>query len=157
MENVQETPGSMDSQNFTTIKRGLEMTNKMIKNYDKLNTAAGGVQELVGLMDSVSSIPDAIKSNGNYVNATNDVKAVDFQAIQMGKAIKYVDGSNIDMTSQTRNDVVNYVFDGTLPNPAAGLIPNSLIISNGTQIMKTNNIPVQPLNEQLKANKKVLP
>lgn len=52
-------------------------------------------------MDSVSSIPDAIKSNGNYVNATNDVKAVDFQATQMGKAIKYVDGSNIDMTSQT--------------------------------------------------------
>lgn len=75
----------------------------------------------------------------------------------MEKAIKYVDGSGIDMTSQTRNDVVNYVFDGTLPNPAAGLMPNSLIISNGTQIMKTNNIPIQPLNEQLNANKKVLP
>lgn len=88
MENVQETPGSMDSQKFTTIKRGLEMTDKMIKNYDKLNTAAGGAQELVGLMDSVSSILDAIKSNGNYVNATNDVKAVDFQATQMRKAIK---------------------------------------------------------------------
>ncbi|WP_306841758.1 hypothetical protein [Chryseobacterium lathyri] len=37
---VQETPESMDSQKFTTTKRGLEMTNKMIKNYDKLNTAA---------------------------------------------------------------------------------------------------------------------
>ncbi|MGE8431839.1 hypothetical protein [Chryseobacterium joostei] len=73
----------------------------------------------------------------------------------MEKAIKYVDGSGIDMTSQTRNDVVNYVFDGTLPNPTAVLMPNSLIISNGTQIMKTNNITIQPLNEQLNANKKV--
>ncbi len=157
MENVQETPGSMDSQKFTTTKRGLEMTNKMIKNYDKLNTAAGGAQELVGLLDLASNIPDAIKSNGNYINATNDVKAVDFQATQMGKAIKYVDGSGIDMTSQTRNDVVNYVFDGTLPNPTAGLMPNSLIIQNGTQIMKANNVPIQPLNKQLNAKKKVLP
>ncbi|AYZ35854.1 hypothetical protein EGY07_09855 [Chryseobacterium indologenes] len=157
MENVTEMPSNLEAQKFTTTKRGLEMTNKLIKNYDKLNTVAGGAQELVGLLDLASNIPDAIKSNGNYINATNDVKAVDFQATQMGKAIKYVDGSGIDMTSQTRNDVVNYVFDGTLPNPTAGLMPNSLIIQNGTQIMKANNVPIQPLNKQLNAKKKVLP
>jgi hypothetical protein len=81
MENVQETPESMDSQKFTTTKRGLEMTNKMIKNYDKLNTAGGGgAQELVGLMDLASNIPDAIKSTKAYTQAAKDVKAIDFQA-----------------------------------------------------------------------------
>ncbi|GAE66932.1 hypothetical protein H3Z85_18535 [Chryseobacterium indologenes] len=61
------------------------------------------------------------------------------------------------MTPQTRNDVINYVFDGTLPNPGAGMMPNSLIIQNGTQILRNNNLPIQPLDEQLSANKKVLP
>lgn len=101
--------------------------------------------------------PDAVKSTKAYVQAVNDVKAVDFQGSQMDIAIKYVDSSGIKMNQQTRNDVINFVFDGTLPNPGAGLMPNSLIIQNGTQIMKTNNIPFQPLNEQLKVNKKVLP
>ncbi|WP_228440906.1 hypothetical protein [Chryseobacterium phosphatilyticum] len=157
MENLQETPESMDRQKFTTTKRGLEMTNKMIKNYDKLNIAAGGAQELVGLLDLAVNVPDAVKSTKVYVQAVNDVKTVDFQGSQMDKAIKYVDGSGIKMNQQTRNDVINYIFDGTLPNPRAGLMPNSLIIQNGSQIMKTNNIPIQPVNQQLNINKKVLP
>lgn len=157
MENVQETPESMDSQKFTTTKRGLEMTNKIIKNYDKLNTAAGGTQELVGLIDLASNIPDAAKSIGNYVQASKDVKETEGQAKTMGLAIKYVDRSGIKMTQQTRNNVVNYVFDGTLPNPGAGLMPNSLIIQNGAQVMKTNGVPIQPIDQQLNTNKKILP
>ncbi|CAM3049564.1 hypothetical protein DRF59_16315 [Chryseobacterium flavum] len=157
MENVQETPESMDSQKFTTTKRGLEMTNKMIKNYDKLNTAAGGAQELVGLLDLASNIPDAIKSTKAYTQAAKDVKAIDFQATQMDLAIDLVNSSGIDMTTQTRNDVINYVFDGAVPNPGAGLMPNSLIIQNGTQILRNNKLPIQPLDEQINTNKKVLP
>lgn len=75
----------------------------------------------------------------------------------MDDAINYVDSSGIKMNQQTRNDVINFVFDGTLPYPGAGLMPNSLIIQNGTQILRNNNLPVQPLNEQLNTNKKVLP
>ena len=157
MENVQETPESMDSQKFTTTKRGLEMTNKMIKNYDKLNTAAGGAQELVGLMDLASNIPDAIKSTGAYVQASKDITAIDGQAKTMDRAIDLVNSSGIDMTTQTRNDVINYVFDGTVPNPGAGLMPNSLIIQNGTQILRNNKLPIQPLDEQINTKKSVLP
>ncbi|QRA42056.1 DUF6443 domain-containing protein [Chryseobacterium cucumeris] len=157
MENVQETPESMDSQKFTTTKRGLEMTNKMIKNYDKLNTAAGGAQELVGLMDLASNIPDAIKSTKAYTQAAKDVKLINSQAKTMDRVIDLVNESGIEMNQQTKNDVINFVFDGTLPNPGAGLMPNSLIIQNGTQILRNNNLPVQPLNQQLNTNKKVLP
>ncbi|WP_318173664.1 RHS repeat-associated core domain-containing protein [Chryseobacterium sp. PET-29] len=157
MENVTEMPSNLEAQKFTTTKRGLEMTNKLIKNYDKLNTAAGGAQELVGLLDLAANVPDAIKSTKAYVQAAKDVKAIDFQATQMDLAIDLVNSSGIDMTTQTRNDVINFVFDGTVPNPGAGLMPNSLIISKGTQILKNNNLPVQPLDEQINTNKKVLP
>ncbi|MCU7615500.1 hypothetical protein N0B16_13765, partial [Chryseobacterium sp. GMJ5] len=157
MENVQETPESMDSQKFTTTKRGLEMTNKMIKNYDKLNAAAGGAQELLALIDLGVNISDTFKSNKNYVNATNDVQLINSQAKTMDRAIEFVDSSGIKMTTQTRNDVINYVFDGTVPNPGAGLMPNSLIISNGTKILRNNKLPIRPLNEQINANKKILP
>jgi hypothetical protein len=75
----------------------------------------------------------------------------------MALAIDLVNSSGINMTSQTRNDVVNYVFDGTVPNPGAGLMPNSLIIQNGTQILRNNKLPIQPLDEQINTNKSVLP
>lgn len=155
MENVQEMPGNLgESQKFTTTKRGLEMTNKMIKNYDKLNVAAGGAQELIALLNMGAHIPDAIKNTGDYVQAAKDVKAIDGQAMRMDDAINYVDSSGINMTTQTRNDVVNFVFDGTLP-PGTDT-QNGLIIQNGLQILRNNNLPINPSPEQEKANKKRL-
>ncbi|WP_165569134.1 hypothetical protein [Chryseobacterium piperi] len=104
-----------------------------------------------------ASIPDAIKSTSDYVQASNDVKTIENQAGFMGQAINYVDQSGIDMNQQTRNDVINFVFDGTLPNADAGLMPNSLIIQNGTQILRNNNLPVQPLDEQLTTKSRNIP
>lgn len=74
----------------------------------------------------------------------------------MNQAIQYVDGSGIEMTKQMRNDVINYVNDGTLPDPGAGLMPNSLIIQNGNQIMKANGIQIQPLDQQLQTENKTI-
>ncbi|PTT36127.1 hypothetical protein DBR28_11420 [Chryseobacterium sp. HMWF028] len=157
MQDTSDEISNKDRQSFTTTKRGSEMWNKWQKITDKAMTANDGVREIVGLVDLASNIPDAVKSTKAYTQAAKDVNAITDQAITMDQAINKVDSSGIKMTPQTRNDVVNYVFDGTLPNPGAGLMPNSLIISNGTQIMKTNGIPIQPLNEQLNVNKKVLP
>ncbi|MCT3759796.1 hypothetical protein HZQ19_13300 [Elizabethkingia anophelis] len=73
----------------------------------------------------------------------------------MDQAIQLVDGSEINMTQQVRNDVVNYIFDGSLPNPSAGLMPNSLITQHGVEIMKSNGIQIQSIDEQLNKNKKL--
>jgi len=135
-------------------------TNIWTKIYDKGIDNAGklssGIKELYKLGDLTVNIPDAMKSLKEYPQAINDVNAVKSQAMTMDQAIKYVDGSGIEMTQQTRNDVVNYVNDGTLPNPGAGLMPNSLIIQNGDQIMKDNGIQIQPLDQQLQTENKKL-
>ncbi|MDN4014000.1 RHS repeat-associated core domain-containing protein [Chryseobacterium gambrini] len=159
MENVKEMPESADSQKFKTYRRNKErvITNPRIKFYDKLSAGLGGAQELLGLLDLAANVPDAIKSTKAYVQASKDVKLINSQAKTMDRAIDLVNESGIEMNQQTRNDVINFVFDGTVPNPGAGLMPNSLIIQNGTQILRNNNLPVQPLNEQLNTNKKVLP
>ena len=154
---MQDIPGSTSGQTFKTTRRGLEMTNNTIKDFKKGSNLADGLKELINLVNLAANIPDAMKSLTEYPQAVNDVKAVDFQATQMDQAIKAVDGSGINMTPQVRNDVVNYVNDGTLPNPGAGLMPNSLIIQNGTQIMKANGIQIQPLDQQLQTGNKTLP
>ena len=59
------------------------------------------------------------------------------------------------MNQQTRNDVVNFVVDGTLP-PGTDT-QNGLIIQNGTAILNSNGLPVRPTPEQEKANNKILP
>ncbi|WP_051882312.1 RHS repeat-associated core domain-containing protein [Chryseobacterium soli] len=157
LQNMKDYPGHSDRQRPTTTKTGAEMWNLKQVAADKTVAADLGVREIAALIKLGANIPDAIKSSENYVNATNDVKLINSQAKTMDRAIQFVDQSGIDMTSQTRNDVVNYVFDGTLPNPGAGLMPNSLIIQNGTQILRDNRLPIQPLDEQLNTNKKVSP
>lgn len=149
MQNTTDKISNKVRQSFKTTKTGSEMWN--IKQYraDFRMKASSGIKEIVKLAKLGASIPDAIKSTSDYVQAVNDVTTVKSQAVTMDQAIKYVDGSGIDMNQQTRNDVVNYIFDGTLPNPDAGLMPNSLIIQNGAEIMRTNGIPIQPLDEQL--------
>uniref|UniRef100_UPI0025D864FA hypothetical protein n=2 Tax=uncultured Chryseobacterium sp. TaxID=259322 RepID=UPI0025D864FA len=156
MEGVKDMPENSENQKFSTTKRGLEMTSKLIKNYNKLNNVASGAQELYKLGDLAASIPDAIKSMDNYIQASKDVLATETQAKTMDQAIKYVDSSS-DVDKQIRNDVINYIFDGTLPTPEAGMMPNSLIISKGIEIMNANKIPIQSLDDQLNTNKKVLP
>ena len=69
------------------------------------------------------------------------------QAGAMGDAINYVDSSGINMSTQTRNDVVNYVFDGTLP--ADTTIQTELIIQNGTSVLNSNNLPIRPTPGQV--------
>ena len=106
--------------------------------------------------DLAASIPDAIKSMDNYIQASKDALATETQAKTMDQAIKYVDSSS-DVDKQIRNDVINYIFDGTLPTPEAGMMSNSLIISKGIEIVNANKITVQSLDDQLNTNKKVLP
>lgn len=135
-------------------------TNIWTKTYDKgLDNASklsSGVKELYKLGDLAVNIPDAMKSLKEYPQAVDDVNAVKSQAMTMDQAIKYVDGSGIEMTEQTRNDVINYVNDGTLPDPSAGLMPNSLIIQNGNQIMKSNGIQIQALDQKLQIGNKTI-
>lgn len=149
LQNMKDYPGHSDRQRPTTTKTGAEMWNLKQLAADKMVATDLGVREITALIQLGANIPDAIKSTSDYVKAVNDITAVKSQAVTMDRAIKYVDGSGIEMNQQTRNDVVNYVFDGTLPNPDAGLMPNSLIIQNGAEIMRTNGIPIQPLDEQL--------
>ncbi len=157
MQNTRDKISTKVRQSFKTTKTGAEMWN--IKQYraDQASAASSGIKEIVKLAKLGANIPDAIKSTSDYVQAVNDVTAVKSQALTMDQAIKYVDGSGIEMNQQTRNDVVNYVFDGTLPNPDAGLMPNSLIIQNGAEIMRTNGIPIQPLDEQLTTKSRNIP
>ena len=158
LQNMKDYPVHSDRQRPTTTKTGAEMWNLKQLAVDKMAAADLGVREITALIQLGANIPDAIKSSGNYVQASKDVNAITDQAITMDQAINKVDSSGISMDQQTRNDTVNYIFDGTLPNPGAGLMPNSLIIQNGTQIMKANGIPIQPLDEQLRTNNnKVLP
>ncbi|MCQ4142678.1 RHS repeat domain-containing protein [Chryseobacterium sp. EO14] len=146
-----------DRQRPTTTKTGAEMWNLKQVAADRAVAADKGVREIVALIYLGANIPDAIKSTEAYTQASKDVQLVNSQAKTMDIAIDLVNESGIEMNQQTRNDVINFVFDGTVPNPGAGLMPNSLIIQNGTQILRNNNLPVQPLNEQLNTNKKVLP
>ncbi|OCA69168.1 hypothetical protein BBI01_18370 [Chryseobacterium artocarpi] len=157
MQNTRDKISTKVRQSFKTTKTGAEMWN--IKQYraDQASAANSGIKELVKLGKLAASIPDAIKSTNDYVQATKDVKAIESQAMRMDDAINYVDQSGINMNPQTRNDVINYIFDGTLPNPDAGLMPNSLIIQNGTEIMRTNGIPIQPLDEQLTTKSRKIP
>ncbi|WP_345988321.1 DUF6443 domain-containing protein [Chryseobacterium sp. Chry.R1] len=157
MQNTRDKISNKVRQSFKTTKTGSEMWN--IKQYraDQAISASSGVKEIVKLVKLGASVPDAIKSTNDYVQATKDVKAIEGQAMRMNDAINYVDQSGINMSSQTRNDVINYIFDGTLPDPDAGLMPNSLIIQNGTEIMRSNGIPIQPLDEQLTAKNRNIP
>lgn len=113
-------------------------TNIWTKTYDKGLDKAGklysGIKELYKLGDMAANIPDAIKSTSNYTQATKDVNSVLDQAGVMGDTINYVDSSGMKMGPQLRNDVVNYVFDGTLP--AGTDTQNGLIIQNGTSVFK---------------------
>ncbi len=149
MQNTRDKISTKVRQSFKTTKTGAEMWN--IKQYraDQASAASSGIKEIVKLAKLGINIPDAVKSTNDYVQASNDVKAIESQAGFMGQAINYVDGSGIEMNQQTRNDVINFVFDGTLPNPDVGLMPNSLVIQNGTKILRDNDLPIQPLDEQL--------
>ena len=117
------------------------------KGADKMSKISGGVKELVKNAKMAMDIPEAIKSTDNYVQATKDIKSIDFQATQMDLAIDYVNSSGINMSTQTRNDVTNYVFDGTLP--AGTDTQNGLIIQNGTSILNSNNLPIRPTPGQV--------
>ncbi|MBB4808298.1 RHS repeat-associated protein [Chryseobacterium defluvii] len=119
------------------------------KGIDKMSKFSSGVKELVKNGAMLLDIPKAFKSLEENTQASKDIQAINSQAMTMDRAIQYVDQSGIEMNQQTRNDVINYVFDGTLPNPDAGLMPNSLIIQNGTQILRDNKLPIQPLDQQL--------
>lgn len=114
---------------------------------DKAGKISSGVKELVKNAKMAMDIPEAIKSTENYVQATKDVNSVLDQAGVMGDAINYVDSSGIKMGSQLRNDVVNYVFDGTLP--AGTATQNGLIIQNGTSVLNSNNLPIRPTPGQV--------
>ncbi|SDI87442.1 RHS repeat-associated core domain-containing protein [Chryseobacterium taeanense] len=157
MQNTRDKISTKVRQSFKTTKTGAEMWN--IKQYraDQASSASSGIKEIVKLVKLGMSIPDAIKSTNDYVQATKDINAITDQAVNMDKAISLVNSSGIEMNQQTKNDVINYIFDGTLPNPDAGLMPNSLIIQNGTEIMKTNGIPIQSLDEQLTTKSRKIP
>lgn len=114
---------------------------------DKAGKISSGVKELVKNGAMALDIPKAIKSTDDYVQASKDVKSIDFQATQMDYAIDLVNSSGIEMNTQTTNNVINYVFDGTLPPGEA--MQNSAIIQNGTSILNSNNLPVRPTPQQV--------
>jgi len=155
---MQDSPDAIsnkDRQSFTTTKRGSEMWNLKQRSIDRSITGHDGVVELFKQINLLINIPDAIKSTSDYVQASKDVNAINRQAIQMDQAIQYVDSSGIEMNQQMRNDVVNFVIDGTLP-PGTDT-QNGLIIQNGTSILRSNGLPVRETEEQKKANSKILP
>ncbi|MBS1549594.1 MAG: hypothetical protein JSS94_07000 [Bacteroidetes bacterium] len=155
MQDTTDKISNKDRQSFKTTKTNSEMWNLKQVGLDRAVAKAEGVKEITSLINLAINIPNAINSTINYTLAVDDISSIKTQAMTMDQAIQFVDKSSIDMTQQVRNDVVNYIFDGTLPNPEGGLMPNSLIIQNGTQIMKANGIPIQSLDEQLKVNRPI--
>ena len=153
MQNTRDKISTKVRQSFKTTKTGSEMWNLKQQAADNAISASSGVKELVKLGKLAVNIPDAFKSLNEYTQAVKDVQTVQAQAMTMDQAIKYVDGSGIDMNTQTRNNVVNFVFDGTLP-PGTDT-QNGLIIQNGLQILRNNNITVQPSPEQEETNRKI--
>ncbi|MCD1117448.1 RHS repeat domain-containing protein [Chryseobacterium turcicum] len=148
--------GATDSEpKMEGLNRDNLPTNVWYKMYipaaDNARKAVGGLKELIKNAKMALDIPEAIKSTNDYVQATKDVNSVLDQAGIMGDAINYVDSSGIKMGPQTRNDVVNFVFDGTLP-PGTDT-QNGLIIQNGTSILNSNSIPVRPTPEQINQKK----
>ncbi|HFK5546733.1 TPA: RHS repeat domain-containing protein, partial [Elizabethkingia anophelis] len=150
-----DMPSNSDRQRPTTTILGKEMWNLKQRSVDNAVTVLDGVKEVTGLIGLAINIPNVINSTNNYVKAVNDIATIKSQATTMDQAIQLVDGSEINMTQQVRNDVINYIFDGSLPNPNAGLMPNSLIIQHGVEIMKSNGIQIQSIDEQLNKNKKL--
>ncbi|MCT6760706.1 RHS repeat-associated core domain-containing protein [Riemerella anatipestifer] len=155
MQDTTDKISNKERQSFKTTKTGAEMWNLKQVGVDRAIVKTEGVKEIATLINLGLNIPNAIKSTINYTQAVNDINAIKTQALDMDKAIKYVDESGI-VPSYIRNDTVNYIFDGTLPNPEGGIMPNSLIIQYGRQIMNANGIQVQSLNEQLRINNKIL-
>lgn len=155
MQDTTDKISNKERQSFKTTKTGAEMWNLKQVGVDRAIVKTEGVKEIATLINLGLNIPNAIKSTINYTQAVNDINAIKTQSLDMDKAIKYVDESGI-VPSHIRNDTVNYIFDGTLPNPEGGIMPNSLIIQYGRQIMNANGIQVQSLNEQLRINNKIL-
>ncbi|WP_051882852.1 RHS repeat protein [Chryseobacterium formosense] len=118
------------------------------KGIDKVTKGFSGIKEVVKNVKMGLDIPEAIKSTNDYVNAVKDINSIEKQATTMDKAIDLVNSSGINMNTQTRNDVTNFVFDGTLP-PGTDT-QNGLIIQNGTSILNSNNIKIRPTQEQIK-------
>jgi RHS repeat-associated protein len=142
---------SMESAETTSMgEQEVQTTgsNKLAEAKEKLATVADGVKELMNNAFMAMDIPAAIKSVDDHVKAAKDIKSVDFNATQMDLAIDYVNSSKIKMNQQTRNDVINYVYDGHLPNK--GSMQNSGIISIGNKILKVNNAPIRPTAGQVK-------
>ena len=134
------------------MKKKSEMWNLKQVSFDRTMIKVDGINEILGLITLGTNIPNLINSTNKYVQATKDIDSILEQAKIMGNAMNYVDKSGIKMNQEMRNNVVNYIFDGTLPT--SGLMQNSEIIHYGWQIMKNNNIAVQSLNEQTR-NKKI--
>lgn len=152
---MQDTPDKIsgkDRQSFKTMKKKSEMWNLKQVSFDRTMIKVDGINEILGLITLGTNIPNLINSTNKYVQATKDIDSILEQAKIMGNAMNYVDKSGIKMNQEMRNNVVNYIFDGTLPT--SGLMQNSEIIHYGWQIMKNNNIAVQSLNEQTR-NKKI--
>ncbi|WP_426480693.1 DUF6443 domain-containing protein [Chryseobacterium sp. R2ACT005] len=142
------TMESAESESMGEQKVKTTDSNKLAEAKEKLATVADGVKELMNNAFMAMDIPSAIKSTDNYVQAAKDIKSVEFNATQMDLAIDYVNSSKIKMNQQTKNDVINYVYDGTLPNK--GLMQNSSIIQNGNSILRANYAPIRPTAEQVK-------
>lgn len=145
MQDTTDKISNKDRQSFTTTKRGAEMWNLKQVKFDKGITAWDGINEVKNLFNLIINLPNLFESNSNYVQAVNDVETVKSQAITMNRAINLVDSSGIEMDSTLRGYLINYVFDGTLPNPNGGIMPNSNVIINGDSILRSNNLPIPPL------------
>lgn len=137
-----------DRQRPTTTKTGAEMWNLKQMSVDRAVAADKGVREIVALIKLGANIPAAFKSNEQYVQASRDIASIDQQAVQMDVAINLVNSSGLKMSTENKNNVINYVFDGTLP--PGGMMQTSGIVTAGQSILKANNKPIRPTAEQIK-------
>ncbi|ALR29411.1 hypothetical protein ATE47_02165 [Chryseobacterium sp. IHB B 17019] len=142
METI-DTPSGFAEQEVET-----ERPNRLKEAVGTLSDVVDGAKELWNNISMAMDVPEAFKSMDNHVQAAKDIKSVDFNATQMDLAIDYVNSSKIKMNQQTKNDVINYVYDGHLPKK--GLMQNSLIIQNGNAILKANHAPIRPTADQVK-------
>ena len=148
LQNMKDYPAHSDRMRPRTTKTNAEMWNIKQTRAD-LTVAAGlAVQEIAALVDLGSNIPKATVSIRNYTQATKDVASVDYQATQMDVAIDLVNASGLKMSTENKNNVINYVFDGTLP--PGGMMQNSGIIQAGNSILKANNKPIRPTDVQIR-------
>ena len=133
------------------------------KTANNLNTGLGGVAEIMKYVKAIFSIGDMMDAH-KFMVAKDELRN---QTELFGEAISMVDQTSLFNTNGvSRNDLINFVYDGTL-NSAQNQTYNNNLIKNGVTVLQNYNqrvltdfqpqLPQQQINLQQQLDKIKLP